>query len=987
MLYVLDREALALTTVLTDVHGVAYDAAGEITYVLTKAGLTTIEQDLPPVPVDRKYDTSPLEMVAGEGRIYVLGETVLQIYGQDLQQIAQIELPEGYLTGLLLDVERERLLIGGYVGLYVLDTETFRLYGPLANADGSAVSNVMSMALGQQGEQLYVLSRRQRDWFGGYAVIALDTETWRGEELYSTLGGELRDLMVDEGSGRLLIASASDHSLLPIFYETREVAPRLPLGIEVGEVIVDPANEQIYVSDSAGWVSAFHRRTYNPTFRVYGGRHISLDPKRGILYAGDPRVPVVTQFDAQTGRLVSEIEQAGKPRANPAAGQVVILNRRFYVYDAENGQPIGELMPGVGQPSSECPECYYTVGVETVVDAVRGYTATLTYTPWPGKAGPEESIDYDLDSGRAYYSLRTGGYVHYSSISIYADLGQLGRRERALRTLEGLSGDLALDPSARRLYVARGDMLFVLDSETLNRQGRVYTGDWTPRVAAVDSELGRLYLPRASKLEVWSRTGGAAPEPLPPAPLVLTNTVGAILPSPNYARDHALLATIDGWPARSTDGGETWQRLRGGLPEFDGYRPTVSMAFSPSFAEDRRLFAGVAVGESHGEGVYCSEDGGDTWRMCSNGLHDLRVYRMQPSPVFAQDRTVWAYAKTPKGDVLYRSTDAGESWILELRQTDPGHPPLPSLGELVYLPEYEPQIECDYRGACQRSDNGGQLWRTFDTTGAPLENLIDAHFSPQYAQDGTIYFITQSNLIRYREDDRSWSRCQASYRGHEVFGERGYERYLSALAVASSSESTHDLLIGSAGGEFYRLPSADLECTMLAATPVPSTPRPTFAPTPCSESVDEHLAEALLGRTEGAQVIEGLGCAIVPAKTTGAATQPFEEGSMVWREDTAQIYVLPEVSKWASYEDTWTSDQPEPDVQPPQGLYAPVRGFGKLWREELDGPASTLGWATAPERGTVLLIQDFANGHLIYITDDGQLLALYDDGTWTLVGK
>ena len=107
---------------------------------------------------------------------------------------------------------------------------------------------------------------------------------------------------------------------------------------------------------------------------------------------------------------------------------------------------------------------------------------------------------------------------------------------------------------------------------------------------------------------------------------------------------------------------------------------------------------------------------------------------------------------------------------------------------------------------------------------------------------------------------------------------------------------------------------------------------------------------------------------------------------MVWREDVGQIYVLPEVARWAAYEDTWTSGQPEPDVQPPEGLYAPVRGFGKLWREKLEGPVSTLGWATAPERGATLLIQEFADGLAFYSMDDDQLVVLYSDGTWALLG-
>lgn len=878
VLYALERETLSPLAVLTDVYGVAYDAAGRVTYLLTDQGLTTLQERSVVVPVERSYATAPLEMVAGAGRVYVLDEMTLQIYGRDLQRLAQVDLPEGYLTGLLLDLERNRLYIGGYAGLYVFDTETLRLRDPLVDAARSIVPNVMAMTLDQQGNRLFVVTRRDHDWYGGYAASIVDTMNWRAQELYSTQSGTLRDLAVDEGLGRLLVASAGDHSLLPVFYETLEIAPRLPMGIEVGEVIVDPARERLYVSDSAGWVTVLHRRTYEPIFRVFGGRSISLDAERGILYAGDPRVPVVTQFDAQTGQVVLTIEQAGKPRANPAAGQVVILNRRFFVHDAESGQPTGELLPGIGQPSTECPECYYTVGLEAVIDTRRGYTATLTYTPWPGKPGPQESIDYDLASGRAYHSLRTGGYVHYSSISAYADLAQFERGDPALRTLEGLSGDLALDAAVRRLYVARGNMLLVLNSETLNRQGRVYTDGWTPTVAAVDAELGRLYVPRGRALEIWSRTGAAPAEPLLPETWVLTHTVTSLVPSPDYMHDRTLLATIDGWPARSTDGGETWQRLRGGLPEFDGYRPTVALAFSPAYADDRRLFAGVALEDTHGEGVYCSEDGGDTWQMCSEGLYDLRVYRVQPSPLFAQDRAIVAYARTPHGDALYRSTDGGKTWHLELRQTETGRPPLPSLGDLFHASEYDPQIECDYGGTCRRSSDGGREWHLFDTTGVPLESMVKAQFSPQYAQDSTIYFVTYNDLLRYREQEKRWARCQAASDGQPVFGGRGYERSFSDLAVVASSEDTHELLLGSAGGEFYRIAATELTCTALDVAERPAGPRPTPSPTPCAEAADERLVGALATSKGRDAVLERLGCASGQAEETGVALQPFEGG-------------------------------------------------------------------------------------------------------------
>jgi hypothetical protein len=64
------------------------------------------------------------------------------------------------------------------------------------------------------------------------------------------------------------------------------------------------------------------------------------------------------------------------------------------------------------------------------------------------------------------------------------------------------------------------------------------------------------------------------------------------------------------------------------------------------------------------------------------------------------------------------------------------------------------------------------------------------------------------------------------------------------------------------------------------------------------------------------------------------------------------IFVLYRNGPWQRFDDTWTPDQPESDPAfiPPAGLYQPIRGFGKLWRENV-GVREQLGWALAPEQG------------------------------------
>lgn len=86
------------------------------------------------------------------------------------------------------------------------------------------------------------------------------------------------------------------------------------------------------------------------------------------------------------------------------------------------------------------------------------------------------------------------------------------------------------------------------------------------------------------------------------------------------------------------------------------------------------------------------------------------------------------------------------------------------------------------------------------------------------------------------------------------------------------------------------------------------------------------------------------------------AEQIFEHGRMFWIRHSREIWVMlndpdnTDRGEWYCYQDTFNESEPEidPDLIPPDGLYQPRRGFGKLWREN---PAikDTLGWATTPE--------------------------------------
>lgn len=122
-----------------------------------------------------------------------------------------------------------------------------------------------------------------------------------------------------------------------------------------------------------------------------------------------------------------------------------------------------------------------------------------------------------------------------------------------------------------------------------------------------------------------------------------------------------------------------------------------------------------------------------------------------------------------------------------------------------------------------------------------------------------------------------------------------------------------------------------------------------------------------------------LGCPTAAAAQSGAASERFQGGRMIWRENTDRIYVLYDNGDWSDYLDISVEGAPEPNrYQAPPGFFVPVRGFGAIWHQMLDGPGSRLGWAREEEYWTPITVQDFQTG--ILIEAEGRILVLGNNG-------
>lgn len=136
-------------------------------------------------------------------------------------------------------------------------------------------------------------------------------------------------------------------------------------------------------------------------------------------------------------------------------------------------------------------------------------------------------------------------------------------------------------------------------------------------------------------------------------------------------------------------------------------------------------------------------------------------------------------------------------------------------------------------------------------------------------------------------------------------------------------------------------------------------------------------------------------CPDGPPTASRMAEQVFERGRMLWVEKQNLIFAIygngnwqtPPGEDYANYSitiDTWKEGDPEsdPNLTPPSGLYQPVRGFGKVWREN-SWLREKLGWAVTPEQGYDSVYQSsqqspdwMLNTYDYYQLLDGRIAAL-----------
>jgi photosystem II stability/assembly factor-like uncharacterized protein len=210
---------------------------------------------------------------------------------------------------------------------------------------------------------------------------------------------------------------------------------------------------------------------------------------------------------------------------------------------------------------------------------------------------------------------------------------------------------------------------------------------------------------------------------------------------PGRDRLIASVATQGLW--ESTDGGDSWNALGQGKDSEMITNRASSITFDP---DDATTF--WESGIYHANGIYRTNDDGDTFKSLSNIWHNDYVSIDFTDP---KRRTLLASGHE-QAHTLYQSTDGGENWTTigdSIPQASSVCPFPVVLDAQTYL------LGCDSQGGAQigiyRSTDAGTSWMLVADRGGGS--------APLFASDGSIYWATENKagIVRSTDQGETWS--------------------------------------------------------------------------------------------------------------------------------------------------------------------------------------------------------------------------------------
>jgi photosystem II stability/assembly factor-like uncharacterized protein len=216
---------------------------------------------------------------------------------------------------------------------------------------------------------------------------------------------------------------------------------------------------------------------------------------------------------------------------------------------------------------------------------------------------------------------------------------------------------------------------------------------------------------------------------------------------------------------RRSPGDAEWKLLSGGLPE-----NAEARAFAVHPVEPDTIYAGTQ------DGPYRSTDGGDTWQRLNFPVRGAVVWSLALHP----RRPEVIYAGLAPA-AIYRSEDAGKSWHKVEGAKSPGHCEMNFPTRLVRIVFDPSNPDTIYAGlevsGVMRSTDGGETWTDLSEPlirladqphlksriGSDLdsEGMLDTHaLAASAAAPGTAFLAVRMGLFRTDDRGASWRDMQ-----------------------------------------------------------------------------------------------------------------------------------------------------------------------------------------------------------------------------------
>lgn len=208
---------------------------------------------------------------------------------------------------------------------------------------------------------------------------------------------------------------------------------------------------------------------------------------------------------------------------------------------------------------------------------------------------------------------------------------------------------------------------------------------------------------------------------------------------------------------RSDDGGETWNRILHidddtGVNEFLIHPADPDVIVASTYQRRRHVW--VLINGGPGGGIHKSTDGGQSWRKLEGGLPDSDLGRIGLAAAPSEPDTVYAIIEASKEDRgVYRSRDFGESWE---KRSDHATTSAQYYNELVVDPN-DPDRVYALDTFTNLSEDGGKTWNKISFK----YRHVDDHALWIDPADSDHYFIGgDGGMYETRDRGQTWRHFQ-----------------------------------------------------------------------------------------------------------------------------------------------------------------------------------------------------------------------------------